>query len=129
MLDVCTIRLRSATPCCQHYASKIIPAGQRPGLIFHFFDYSNNSMAITITYCGCMSVRLKRGLLQAGIQEVTPNVPMTVGNEHPTLFSVFIVNHGSLFRFLLLAIYDLLFTIYGFTCRTPLLGPGPGRSL
>ena len=26
MLNVCTIRLRSATPCCRHYASKIIPA-------------------------------------------------------------------------------------------------------
>lgn len=27
-------------------------------------DYSNNSRAITTTYFGCMSVRLKRGLLQ-----------------------------------------------------------------
>ncbi|MCX5804737.1 MAG: hypothetical protein NT010_01535, partial [Proteobacteria bacterium] len=34
------------------------------GLIRHLPpDYSNNSMAITTTYFGCMSVRLKRGLL------------------------------------------------------------------
>jgi hypothetical protein len=45
----------------REYVGQIVPAGQRPGHIFHFFDYSKNSMAITMTYIGCMSVRLKRG--------------------------------------------------------------------
>ena len=32
-----------------------------------FFDYSNYSMAITTTYFGCMSVRLKQGLHHKGL--------------------------------------------------------------
>jgi hypothetical protein len=35
------------------------------------FDYSNNSMAITISYFDCMNVRLKRGVLHT-INEVLP---------------------------------------------------------